>query len=276
MEILLVLICIVALITGVDYVIQEVETKRYLNEILPTIKDKYSDILNKYNTYTDKMNKILSTIQKSFDKQYSCSRAIVKNVPNKPYEYCRKYIDTDVDKALNNFLCYEVYEEQFYSCREELKALDWDSIKNEVDNTAPTEKAKELAYSRLCINTTLPDWTDPEYLFYYVSPAGRSYDSYSVVWTRKRVAEYIEDLRARSEYLSSGKYQRSLMTPKLREKILKRDSYTCQNCGISRKDEPHLLLEVDHIIPVAKGGKTVESNLQTLCWKCNRTKSDKI
>ena len=30
------------------------------------------------------------------------------------------------------------------------------------------------------------------------------------------------------------------------------------------------------IIPVAKGGLTEESNLQTLCWKCNRSKSDKI
>ena len=40
--------------------------------------------------------------------------------------------------------------------------------------------------------------------------------------------------------------------------------------------EPNLLLEIDHIIPVSKGGLTEESNLQTLCWKCNRSKSDKI
>ena len=40
--------------------------------------------------------------------------------------------------------------------------------------------------------------------------------------------------------------------------------------------EPNLLLEIDHIIPVAKGGLTEESNLQTLCWKCNRAKSDKL
>ena len=36
------------------------------------------------------------------------------------------------------------------------------------------------------------------------------------------------------------------------------------------------LLKIDHIIPVAKGGQTVEDNLQTLCWKCNRAKSDKM
>ena len=55
-----------------------------------------------------------------------------------------------------------------------------------------------------------------------------------------------------------------------------RDNYTCCNCGNSTYLEPNLLLEIDHIIPVSKGGLTVVDNLQTLCWKCNRAKSDKI
>ena len=66
--------------------------------------------------------------------------------------------------------------------------------------------------------------------------------------------------------------ERNKMTVAVRERIKKRDNYTCQKCGISLFDEPHLLLEVDHIVPIAKGGKTVDSNLQCLCWKCNRSK----
>ena len=58
--------------------------------------------------------------------------------------------------------------------------------------------------------------------------------------------------------------------------IVKRDDFTCCNCGNSTYAEPNLLLEIDHIIPVSKGGRTVEDNLQTLCWKCNRSKSNKI
>ena len=58
------------------------------------------------------------------------------------------------------------------------------------------------------------------------------------------------------------------------DKIKKRDNYTCQKCGVSVKDEPTLLLEVDHIIPISKGGKSIPSNLQVLCSKCNGKKSN--
>lgn len=71
------------------------------------------------------------------------------------------------------------------------------------------------------------------------------------------------------------KRERNKMNAKVRERILMRDNYTCQICGLSRKDEPHLALHVDHIVPVSKGGKTIDSNLQCLCWQCNLKKSDK-
>lgn len=78
------------------------------------------------------------------------------------------------------------------------------------------------------------------------------------------------------KYKKSVVGQRALMTRALREKIKARDNYTCQCCGLSTKQEPNLLLEIDHIIPVSKGGITSEENLQTLCWRCNRAKSNKI
>lgn len=66
------------------------------------------------------------------------------------------------------------------------------------------------------------------------------------------------------------------MTSKLRTFIKERDKYTCQYCSISVTDEPHLLLEIDHKTPLSKGGMTAKDNLQTLCWKCNRSKSNKL
>ena len=68
--------------------------------------------------------------------------------------------------------------------------------------------------------------------------------------------------------------QRRLMTDSLRYDILVRDGFRCKICGASAADG--VKLHVDHILPVSKGGKTVESNLRTLCERCNLGKSNKI
>ena len=60
------------------------------------------------------------------------------------------------------------------------------------------------------------------------------------------------------------------MTEKLRMRVLRRDGYRCRICGASASDG--VKLEVDHIVPVSKGGRTEERNLQTLCDRCNRGK----
>lgn len=72
-----------------------------------------------------------------------------------------------------------------------------------------------------------------------------------------------------SEYHS--KEQRKLMTSKLRKEIAIRDNYTCQICGKYMPDG--VGLHIDHIVPVKKGGKSIPSNLQVLCSKCNGKKS---
>lgn len=67
-----------------------------------------------------------------------------------------------------------------------------------------------------------------------------------------------------------SKSQRRLMTKALRKQIMERDHYTCQICGKYMPDE--VGLQIDHIVPVAKGGKTVPSNLRVLCSRCNGRK----
>jgi diadenosine tetraphosphate (Ap4A) HIT family hydrolase len=57
----------------------------------------------------------------------------------------------------------------------------------------------------------------------------------------------------------------------LRFLALKAAGGRCQLCGASAKDRP---LDVDHIIPQARGGKNELANLQVLCSKCNRSKRD--
>ena len=97
-----------------------------------------------------------------------------------------------------------------------------------------------------------------------------------VIFDLDNLERFITYLSEMIQFRKSIAGQRALMTTQLREKIKKRDNYTCQKCGVSLEDEPHLLLEIDHIIPLSKNGITSEENLQTLCWKCNRTKGSKV
>jgi len=70
----------------------------------------------------------------------------------------------------------------------------------------------------------------------------------------------------------SGKNPRSI-SKRLRFEVFKRDDFTCQYCGAQ---PPKVVLEVDHMHPVAEGGTGDAENLITSCDKCNRGKGKKL
>lgn len=65
---------------------------------------------------------------------------------------------------------------------------------------------------------------------------------------------------------------RTPIPPKLRYEILERGNSRCVVCGTTAK---RARLEVDHIVPVSKGGTNDPSNLQVLCVTCNQGKGAK-
>ena len=67
--------------------------------------------------------------------------------------------------------------------------------------------------------------------------------------------------------------ERGKVSNKMRFSIYKRDGYRCRNCGISNR---YSNLEIDHIIPISKGGKSTYDNLQTLCHRCNVEKGNSV
>lgn len=73
--------------------------------------------------------------------------------------------------------------------------------------------------------------------------------------------------------LKTIKKRREPIGLSLRFKVMQRDKFRCKPCG---KDSRQSTLEIDHIIPVAAGGKTVYDNLQTLCFDCNRGKRTEL
>ncbi len=115
----------------------------------------------------------------------------------------------------------------------------------------------------------------PKYTFQYVSAGGNSSQVAEVILNSPTIDSLILTLSDKIHFKKSAAGQRALMTVSFREHIKGRDQYACQYCRVSLAEEAHLLLEVDLIQPVSKGGLSIETNLQTLCWKCNRSKSNK-
>lgn len=63
---------------------------------------------------------------------------------------------------------------------------------------------------------------------------------------------------------------RQAISKKTRFDVFKRDGFKCAYCGATPSET--VLLEVDHIHPVADGGTNDIDNLVTACWDCNRGK----
>ena len=65
--------------------------------------------------------------------------------------------------------------------------------------------------------------------------------------------------------------QRKAIPKRIRFEVFKRDKFTCQYCG---RMAPDVVLHVDHIKPVSKGGTNEIMNLVTSCAECNLGKTN--
>ncbi|WP_408639516.1 HNH endonuclease [Neoroseomonas rubea] len=66
---------------------------------------------------------------------------------------------------------------------------------------------------------------------------------------------------------------RTSISVRVRWEVLQRDGNRCVVCGQGASDG--VTLEIDHIVPVSKGGSDEKSNLQILCAPCNRGESNR-
>lgn len=65
-------------------------------------------------------------------------------------------------------------------------------------------------------------------------------------------------------------YTRSRIPEHIRVEVWRRDSGKCARCGSREK------LEYDHIVPISKGGSNTARNIELLCEKHNRSKSNNV
>lgn len=208
---------------------------------------------------------------------HNCSLQVVRNAAAEPLKYLVKYFDISVDEAGLNAV--QVLGDNISRLEEAVSNL-LEREASIADSFNPpafilkhyrTEFMKQVGIELSPIKVPYP-----VYVFEYVSAGGNSSQRTTVKLGTPVIDELSEMLVQKIRFKKSAAGQRSLMTAKLRSLIKERDDYTCLYCSISVVAEPHLLLEVDHVVPVSKGGLSTEDNLQTLCWRCNRAKSNKI
>ena len=228
-----------------------------------------------YNYKRPKLNEISNSAN-----VYNCSLTVCRNAQQQPFKYLCKYFNIKQDE--NTLEKFEEVLNDFEAAEQGkiLLKLERDKIVNSIIDEIPF-LIKNIEYNKVIdkLGFNRIDFSQlyfPKYIFNYVSSGGNSSMKCSIVFNIDTLNRFINYLSQIIKTKNSTKGQRALMTSVLREEIKKRDNFTCKYCGNSTYKEPNLLLEIDHIIPISKGGTTTKENLQTLCWKCNRKKGNRI
>lgn len=220
---------------------------------------------------------------------------IVVDYLKEPFAY--PVIKHDIDLSGRKKPSYDECIDQWIIDHQEYDFLDnyntvineWDvDCKRYLNKTLLWRKHKTKIYNEIREQITAKDYEIFKFVFFRSQTRYRQVNYQKIQYTVDNIdkvlyltlqqlleiddeLEEIDYETTRDKYFA--KNQRKLMTKELRKKIILRDNYTCQNCGKYMPDE--VGLHVDHIIAIKNGGKTVESNLQVLCDKCNLRKGKK-
>lgn len=183
----------------------------------------------------------------------------------------RKKFDDLLIKTEHNRNAWVLYEDRAKRLLATAKAPEQLPRRLFKDKSEFAEVERRL-FSQGLLNPTLSLCVRVEWS--YISPKGRKQQYQHQDYAENEIIALLREEQTQAEKRDSVQRERSRMTRSLRYEVLKRDGFKCRYCG--RRAEDGVQLEVDHIIPVSRGGKTEMSNLQTLCRDCNRGKSNKM
>ena len=269
----LLLAVIYIIFRGISTIYIKKNKNKYFNKFKKEcnkIKEDGNDLSKKYEEY----KKIVLAF--GLNKIIRCSNSVVSNSSFNQTKYFLKYSNIEKNlESLEKLDFISTFYKELYNFYNSIDGTRKILTKNMPLFIKLFSNKKRMPYIICEVDIDLTRIQKPFLHFLYISPAGRSKHESIIVLNSSTIKELSEEISGSINKKGHAKFQRSIMTNDLREAIKKRDDYTCCKCGNSVYKEPNLLLEVDHIIPVSKGGKTEASNLQTLCWRCNRSKGDK-
>ena len=160
---------------------------------------------------------------------------------------------------------------EYLQCVEKIKTIRTTHENMELNESLYTQIEEELFESNI-LSEPVIDIAFFTYPLYRTGSGRETYHDMEVLWL-KDIEKIIKEIDDDTISQLSRERERNLMSDSIRYDVLKRDNFKCTICGRTAADG--IKLHVDHIMPIAKGGKTEMSNLRTLCNQCNSGKSDK-
>jgi len=86
----------------------------------------------------------------------------------------------------------------------------------------------------------------------------------------KKIRYKVRKELLKEEFKNIEQDTRETISEEVRHEVWRRDGGKCVKCGSQEK------LEFDHVLPLSRGGSDTVRNIQILCEKCNREKSNNI
>lgn len=186
--------------------------------------------------------------------------------------YIQKEVLKKLNDAENNKTKFEKYKQEIAEkCK--FNSFDTDQLLKNLDRLQKTEKKvfrRNLKAPRIdfyiIVRLTLTKINDQ-----YVCSKEQRFDGKTIRSLIGRVNNKAGNrYQDREIWDAITRVERGRVSNKLRFMVYERDRNRCVKCG--RRTN----LEIDHIIPISRGGKTTLSNLQTLCHRCNVEKGSSI
>lgn len=248
-----------------NFIIKRIINKE--NEVVSKTSKKIQKItkLNESYQFKDIKRKKRNIIEREYSRK-SFDRVTGKSIIKYHLDNNINGIRTDLENAIFNITLLEKYNKDVE------KVLQSESTNNSKYSSKKFKMVEErvlrsIIYKKENFMITL------KIEVYYRSNGGNVYDNKKRKYLFNDLVFVYNEWNRGNKFEETINQERKIMNDYIRYNVLKRDNFSCQICGITAKDGAKL--QVDHIIPVSKGGKTVMSNLQTLCERCNIGKSNK-
>ena len=247
--------------------------------------NRYNQLVLKHSKYLKEVGKTNEefTFKDEFEKHYVYDERVEYKAKLDQFDFesylmykaenNKDFFEDLILKVEFNLNLYKKYETKFKALNTH---FDTKNTKNYFINLKRLIKVEAKMVDKIKLKPMLD--TEIEIIVRYTSPRGRnSYKSkatYPFYEIKSFYVQMLDSVAKRSTRSYQMKVERFKMTASMRYKVLVRDKATCQICGANKKDG--VVLHVDHILPVAKGGKSTLENLRTLCDRCNLGKKDRI